>query len=81
MCAFLEGSSKRFKGSTSIQLVTNKPPIKGVCSISPNNGTKVITEFNILCANFTDDNDISQLFYEFYERLSEDADLGKFCML
>lgn len=81
MCVFLEGSSKRFEGSTSVQLVTNKPPKKGNCSISPESGTKVITEFNIMCANFTGDNDISQLYYEFYEKPSEDAELGKFYMI
>lgn len=72
----LGDNAKSLEGSSSLSIVVNKPPGTGRCEMSPTSGTKVKTEFDISCSDFTDDNEISQLTYEFYQKAPEEPEPG-----
>ena len=53
-------------GTSTYDVVVNKPPANGKCSVSPEKGEPLNTPFTITCENFTDTKSDLPLTYTFF---------------
>ena len=53
-------------GTSTYDVVVNKPPANGTCSVSPEEGEPLNTPFTITCGNFTDTKSDLPLTYTFF---------------
>ena len=53
-------------GTSTYDVVVNKPPVNGKCSVCPEEGEPLNTPFTITCENFTDTKSDLPLTYTFF---------------